>query len=150
MFRICAAVTAAALLAVPAAVAKDRPPKPDKQGPGEPAAVAKERPAKPEKQNRRKQVMYVLKGVLSAYTEASDAGNGTITIKVAKANRHGRPAAGASLTFAVVPQTKVVLDDDGAIGDGERGLVKVRAPKGLSLAELQELPARRIVDHEDE
>ncbi|MFN2471291.1 MAG: hypothetical protein ABR583_09975 [Gaiellaceae bacterium] len=137
-----ASLAAVALLAVPAgAFAKDG-------GSGKPEKAEKtektERAAK--KHDKRS---YVLKGTLSAFTPASSAGNGTITITVAKANKHGRALKGMSLTFVVTSRTKVRIDSDGAIANGERGIVKLKGPKGLDAAGLQALPARQVIDKEE-
>ena len=103
-------------------------------------------------------VQYVLKGKLSAYA-AYDSGtsmNGSITIDVARANRHGRALKGMQLVFKgmVTSSTKISLADGVTlITDTDRGIVKVRAPReprsmpGLDLAAiLTALPVRQIVD----
>jgi hypothetical protein len=102
-------------------------------------------------------VQYILKGTLSAYSAfAAPSTNGSITIDVTRANRHGRALKGMSLTFAgmVTSSTRIVLRDGVTlIADGDRGIVKVRAPKeprdmsGSDLAAvLTALPVRHIVD----
>lgn len=108
--------------------------------------------------NGKAKVQYVLKGNLSVYTafDSSTSTNGSITIDVTRANRHGRALKGQSLTFTgmVVSGTKVVLRDGvTVITDGDRGIVKVRAPKepkdmsGTDLAAiLTAMPVRQIID----
>jgi hypothetical protein len=103
-------------------------------------------------------VQYVLKGDLSGYSafDSSTSTNGSITIAVKHANRHGRALKDMSLTFTgeVASTTKVVLRDGvTVIADGDRGIVKVRAPKepkdmsGTDLAAiLTALSVRQIVD----
>ena len=103
-------------------------------------------------------VLYVLKGNLSGYSafDSSTSTNGSITIAVKHANRHGRALKDMSLTFTgeVASTTKVVLEDGvTVITDGDRGLVKVRAPReprdmsGSDLAAiLTALPVKQIVD----
>jgi hypothetical protein len=103
-------------------------------------------------------VQYVLKGDLSGYSafDSSTSTNGSITIAVKHANRHGRALKDMSLTFTgeVASTTKVVLQDGvTVIADGDRGIVKVRAPKepkdmsGTDLAAiLTALSVRQIVD----
>lgn len=82
-------------------------------------------------------VMYVLKGTLSGYTAASGSTNGTITITVAHANRHGWALMGDPLTLPVSSATKIVLDNGATtITDGDLGIVKVRALKRIDAADL--------------
>jgi hypothetical protein len=103
-------------------------------------------------------VQYVLKGSLSASTafDSSTSTNGSITINVMHSNRHGRALVGQSLTFTgdVVSNTKVVLPDGvTVITDGDRGILKLRAPKepkDISATDLATiltaLPVRQIID----
>jgi hypothetical protein len=125
-------------------------------------SVALAKPPNPHKGNHtnhgKAKVQYVLRGTLSAYTafDSSTSTNGSITIAVTSANRHGRVLKGMSLTFTgmVSSSTKVVLPDGvTAIADGDSGIVKVRAPKaskdtsGTDLATmLTALPVRQIID----
>ena len=104
-------------------------------------------------------VQYILKGTLSASTayDSATSTNGSITINVMHANRHGKALRGQPLTFKgeVTSNTKVVLPDGvTVIADLDRGIVKVRAPKepkdisGSDLAAiLTALPVRHIIDH---
>jgi hypothetical protein len=103
-------------------------------------------------------VQYVLKGSLSASTafDSLTNTNGSITITVMHSNRHGRALVGQPLTFTggVVSNTKVVLPDGvTVIADGDRGIVKLRAPKepkDMSATDLAAiltaLPVRQIID----
>jgi hypothetical protein len=103
-------------------------------------------------------VKYVLKGTLSASTpyDSSTSTNGSITINVTHANRHGRALKGMQLTFTgeVTANTKISLPDGvTVITDGDLGIVKVRAPRepktmtGSDLAAiLTALPVRQVVD----
>ena len=109
----------ATALAVPAAAFGKPSPKPGHGGKGQP------------------KVLYVLKGTLSAYTAASSSGSGSVTIAVTRSNRHGHALESQSLTFAVSTQTKVVLHDGAtAVTDGDKGIVKIRAPKNVAAADL--------------
>ena len=96
-------------------------------------------------------VMYVLKGTLSAYSAASGSANGTLTITVMRSNRHGWGLKGQSLTVQLSSATKVVLRNGASsISDGDRGIVKVRAPKNVAAADLastlQATNAFQVVD----
>jgi hypothetical protein len=100
-------------------------------------------------------VMYVLHGKLSAYTPYNNSiygpQNGSITILVSRSNHHGRALKNMSLTFPVGPNTKLSLRNGvTVITDGDRGIVKIRAPKRIAPADLaatlQAIPARQIVD----
>ena len=103
-------------------------------------------------------VKYVLKGNLSGYTayDSATSTNGSITIDVMRANRHGSVLKGTQLTFTgmVVSSTKISLSDGvTVITDGDRGIVKVRAPReprDISASDLgailTALPVRQVVD----
>jgi hypothetical protein len=106
----------------------------------------------------RANVRYVLKGTLSTYTQydSSSSTNGSITITVARANRHGRALKNMTLSFTgmVTSSTKVVLQNGATVvADGDLGIVKIRAPKepksmsGADLAAiLTGMPVRQIID----
>jgi hypothetical protein len=121
------------------------------------AALAKGKPPTTGSNHGKAKVQYILKGNLSAYT-AFDSGtntDGSITITVTRANRHGWALKGAALTFPMVSaNTKVVLENGvTVITNGDRGIVKVRAPKeprDMSAADLTAIltgmPVRQIID----
>ena len=98
-------------------------------------------------------VMYVLKGTLSNYSAYNSVGpvNGSITILVKKGNKHAKSLKGQTLTFAVDANTTISLKDGvTVIANGDKGIVKVRAPKKIAkavlAATLQTYPATQIVD----
>ena len=66
-------------------------------------------------------VTYVLKGTLSAYTAASSAADGSITIHVDSANYHSRLLTGKDLTFAISAQTTVTLNGTASVIDSALG-----------------------------
>jgi hypothetical protein len=76
-------------------------------------------------------VMYVLRGVLSGYTAATDSTNGSISILVKQSNRHGKAlkALTTPLSFVVTAKTKIRIPNGRTFADGDLGIVKVRAPK---------------------
>lgn len=95
--------------------------------------------------------MYTLRGWLSAYTAYNATGptNGMVTILVKNARPHGKSLKGATLTFTIDANTRVKLHDgQTTITDGDRGVIKVRAPKKPAdlAAALQASPAKRVVD----
>ena len=77
-------------------------------------------------------VMYVLKGTFSNFNAATSATDGSITITVSHANRHGKALlklAGDSLTFAVASNTHITFaNGTTALVDNTKGMVKFRAP----------------------
>ncbi|MDX6526062.1 MAG: hypothetical protein QOI43_1573 [Gaiellales bacterium] len=91
-------------------------------------------------------VTFVLHGTLSHFTAANGATPGAITILVSKANHHGAALKGQTLTFALSASSKVVFDSDKQLTDGERGLVKVRAPKKTDATVLQTISAGMVID----
>jgi hypothetical protein len=81
-------------------------------------------------------VMYVLKGMIYAYTpyDSTTQTNGSITIDVTSSNRHGRLLDGQTgVLITVGPNTKIELRNGvttiAAAQPGDLGTVKVRAPR---------------------
>ena len=100
-------------------------------------------------------VLYVLKGTLSGYSayDSSSSTNGSITIDVTRANRHGHALKGQTLTFPVSATTRIVLRHGAtSISDDDRGIVKVKAPKKIAAADLattlQAMAARQVIDQQ--
>ncbi len=91
-------------------------------------------------------VMYVLRGSLSAYSAASGAANGSVSITVSGSNQEPKTLKGLTLVFATDAKTKVELFDDKAIANGDRGIVKVRAAKNLDAVTLQTEVAFQVID----
>jgi hypothetical protein len=97
------------------------------------------------------QVMYVLKGTLTAYTAANGTTNGSVSVLVKSANHHGATLRGQTLTFPVASATKVVTGTGTAVAVNDKGLVQIRGPKTIpstaNLATvLQALTARQVID----
>ena len=97
------------------------------------------------------QVMYVLKGTLTAYTAANGTINGSVSLLVKGANHHGAALKGQTLTFAASSSTKVVTGDGAAVTVNDNGVVKVRGPKKIGATDnlatvLQALTAKQIID----
>jgi hypothetical protein len=106
-------------------------------------------------------VLYVLKGVLTAYTAAPDGatcpGTGSVTIEVKRVNLH-RVAFKSlpqplSLSFCVSATTKIVVRDGGDLTVGDKGIVKVRYAKkfdptdSAQLADFQATAAaKQVID----
>ena len=81
-------------------------------------------------------VMYVLKGMIYAYTpyDSTTQTNGSITIDVKSSNRHGKLLDGQTgVLITVGPNTKIELRNGvttiAAAQPGDLGTVKVRAPR---------------------
>lgn len=110
------------------------------------AALAGGKPANPGSQGKggAAKVMYVLHGTLTAYTPASGATNGSVTISVTGANHHAASMKGHSFTFAVSSATKVV----GTYTANDNGIVKLRGAKsGLGdPATFASLVAKQVID----
>lgn len=88
-------------------------------------------------------VMYVLKGTFSTFQAATANGNGSISITVSHANRHGKNLtkllSNDTLTFAVASNTRITFaNGTTSLADGTKGMVKFRAPllRGASEATL--------------
>lgn len=99
-------------------------------------------------------VMYVLKGTFSTFNAATSAANGSISITVSHANRHGTKLTklnGDTLTFAVTSNTRITFaNGTTSLADGTKGMVKFRAPmlRGASEATLAAaLPATAKAFH---
>ncbi len=129
-----------ALVALPGGALAAKPPKPENAAKADHGSHGK----------RPKMITFVLKGTLSKFTAAEGTTNGSVTILVKRANHHGKALRNATLTFVVDAKTKVVLNGATKIADGDRGMVKVRAPKRSDAAALQALPARMVIDQQSE
>jgi hypothetical protein len=132
---------AALALVLPAVALATKPP-----SPGKPDTAG----VKGKSARHAPQVMYVLRGGLTAYSAPSGTTPGLVTVLVKAANHHGKALKNLTLTFAVTATTKVVAEG-GSVTVGDRGLVKVRGPKrvpaGTDLATaLQAIAARQVVD----
>jgi hypothetical protein len=92
-------------------------------------------------------VMYVLKGMIYAYTayDSTTSTPGSITIDVSHSNRHGKLLVGQTITISTGANTKVLLENGvasiAAAKPGDAGMVKVRASrlafKGATLLDVQ-------------
>lgn len=103
-------------------------------------------------------VMYVLKGMVYAYTAATADTPGSITIDVNHSNRHGKLLVGQTITLNTDAKTKVLLKNGvtsvALSQPGDVGTVKVRAArlafKSATLADVQNAlmnqPAFQIID----
>jgi hypothetical protein len=98
--------------------------------------------------NRGKaKVMYVLKGMIYAYSAYDSATStpGSITMDVKHSNRHGKLLVGQTITLTVGAKTKVLLENGvtsiAAAQPGDLGMVKVRASrlafKSATLSDVQ-------------
>ena len=105
-------------------------------------------------------VMYVLKGMIYAYTayDSSTSTPGSVTIDVNHSNRHGRLLVGQTITISLGANTKINLENGvtsiAASQPGDLGMVKVRGPKlafkSAALTDLQTAlqnqPAHMVTD----
>jgi hypothetical protein len=96
------------------------------------------------------QVMYILKGKLTAYSAANGSTKGSVSILVKSANYNGASLKTQTLTFATSSSTKVVAPH-GVVKPNDTGLVKVRGPKKAAAnttlaAVLQAATAFEILD----
>ena len=91
-------------------------------------------------------VMFVLSGTLSNYTAATSSTSGSISITVKKSNFEQKSLKSMTLTFTTNSKTTVVLHNDKAIANGDRGIVKVRAPKKSDATALQTKVAFEVID----
>jgi hypothetical protein len=93
-------------------------------------------------------VMYVLKGMVYAYTayDSTTQTNGSIMIDVESSNRHGKLLNGQTgVMITVGPKTKIELENGvtsiAAAQPGDLGMIKVRAPrlafKSATLSDVQ-------------
>ena len=78
-------------------------------------------------------VMYILKGTFTAFTPASSAADGSITINVTHSNFHARALTGP-MQFAVASNTRITfVNGTTTLGPNARGMVKFRAPLHVAL-----------------
>jgi hypothetical protein len=124
-------------------------------------ALAKPNPSEKSHTNHGKaKVMYVLKGMVYAYTayDSTTSTPGSITIDVNHSNRHGKLLVGTTLTVSVGADTNVRLKNGvtsvAASQPGDVGMVKIRASrlafKSATAADVQNAllnqPSFRVVD----
>jgi hypothetical protein len=105
-------------------------------------------------------VMYVLRGMIYAYTAYDSATStpGSITIDVKHSNRHGKLLVDQTMTISLGANSKVMLKNGvtsiAASQPGDRGMVKIRASrlafKSATLADVQnallDQPAFQVSD----
>jgi hypothetical protein len=105
-------------------------------------------------------VMYVLKGMIYAYTayDSTTSTPGSITIDVNHSNRHGKLLVGQTITISIGANTKTLLTNGvasiAASQPGDRGMLKVRASRlafnSATLADVQAAllnqPAHMVTD----
>jgi hypothetical protein len=105
-------------------------------------------------------VMYVLKGMVYAYTafDSTTSTPGSITIDVSHSNRHGKLLVGQTITLSTDAKTTLLLKNGvtsvAASQPGDVGTVKIRASrlafKSATLADVQNTmlnqPAFQIID----
>ncbi|HLI15324.1 MAG TPA: hypothetical protein VKV23_04640 [Acidimicrobiales bacterium] len=91
-------------------------------------------------------VLFVLRGTLGAYTPASSSADGSVSITVAASNFGRATLRGQTLVIPTTTKTRVVLHDRAPITAGDRGIVKVRAPKDADVAALEASSALEVID----
>jgi hypothetical protein len=114
-------------------------------------AVLQASPAKSVNDHGIPMSTYTINGTLSAYTAYASPTNGTVTILVKNAKPHGKSLKGATLVFSIDANTKVMLKKGlTTITNGDKGQIKVRAPKKIAAANLaatlQSYPAKSVHD----
>src|SRR6266571_3690163 len=101
--------------------------------------------------NAAPKVKYVLRGTLSGYTafDSSTNTDGQITILVKHSNRHGRALKNMSVTFTVTATTRVTFKHkkQTTINDGDKGVIKFRAPKTFTGDPVTVLPTLAVRLH---
>ena len=112
--------------------------------PGAALAAKPSHPATPANgKGQSAKVMFVLHVTLGTYNAASGGTNGSVGFTVNSANHESTLLKGAgTLTLAVSSSTKIV----GAVTGTHSGIVKVRAAKNTSAADLQKLTAFQVID----
>lgn len=123
-------------------------------------ALAKAPSPKSHTNHGKAKVMYVLKGMIYAYTayDSTTSTPGTVTIDVNHSNRHGRLLVGQTITISLGANTKINLENGvtsiAPSQPGDLGMVKVRGPKlafkSAALTDLQTAlqnqPAHTVTD----
>jgi hypothetical protein len=101
--------------------------------------------------NAAPKVKYVLRGTLSGYIayDSSTSTDGQITILVKHSNRHGRALKDMSVTFTVTATTRVTFKHkkQTTINDGDKGVIKFRAPKKFTGDPVTVLPTLAVRLH---
>ena len=104
--------------------------------------------ASPTRGKSAPKVMYVLKGTFSTFNAATATTDGSISITVSHANRHGRTLTalrGDTLSFSVASNTRITfLNGTTALADGSKGVLKFRAPLRVSASNLDGSSSDRV------
>ncbi len=98
------------------------------------------------KDQEHSNVTYSVQGTVSTFTLGS-----SITVTLPPPRFWGTPLTGTAvtattLTFTIGASTRIVSRNGSVITTGDQVLVKVRAPKGSSLATIESIPATAIID----
>ncbi len=98
------------------------------------------------KDQEHSNVTYSVQGTVSTFTPGS-----SITVTLPPPRFWGTPLTGTAvtattLTFTIGASTRIVSRNGSGISTGDQVLVKVRAPKGSSLATIESTPATAIID----
>lgn len=142
--NLMAAAAALALLATPAALAKNGEDKPGKGNAHAEKPGKGKGHGKPDKgKGKKKPKNVVLKGTFVSY----DAATGAITVKVAKATKYGRFLVGTEASFKTAKVSVADTDGDGTANAadlvaGDKVLVQARIGK----SDVAPYAARKLVD----
>ncbi len=103
------------------------------------------------KDQEHSNVTYTVQGTVSNYVPANGSTDGSVTVTLPLPRFWGTPLTGTAvtattLTFTINGNTRIVSRNGAGILHGEQVLVKVRAPKGSSLATIESIPATAIID----
>jgi hypothetical protein len=98
------------------------------------------------KDQEHSNVTYTVQGTVSGFKAGS-----SITVTLPPPRFWGTPLTGTAvtattLTFTIDASTRIVSRNGSGISTGDQVLVKVRAPKGSSLATIESIPATAIID----
>src|SRR5262245_15047340 len=91
-------------------------------------------------------VLFVLHGTLSSYIAANGPTNGGVKFAITTSNIAQTALKSQALSFTLSSKTNVVLHNGKPIGNGDKGIVKVRASKNASAATLAATPAQQVID----
>jgi hypothetical protein len=92
-------------------------------------------------------VLFVIHGTLSSYVAANGPTNGGVKLAITSSStEQAMLKSQAALTVTLSSKTNVVLHDGKPIANGDKGIVKIRAPKNASAATLAATPAQQVID----
>jgi hypothetical protein len=141
MIRKAALIAALAVAGIPAGALAAKPAHPTTPASTHSSTTAKASATKPPT------VLFVIHGTLNSYVAANGPTNGGVKLAITSSStEQAMLKSQAALAVTLSSKTNVVLHNGKPIANGDKGIVKIRAPKNASAATLASIPAQQVID----